>query len=89
MEKMKMESIDLTAQNIEKIGQLFPNCITEMLDEEKSTPEKKVYKKAVNFELLKQMLSDHVIDGDEVYEFTWVGKKEAILEANTPIRKTL
>lgn len=89
MEKMRMESIDLTAQNIDKIGQLFPNCITEMLDEEKSTPEKKVYKKAVNFELLKQMLSDHVIDGDETYEFTWVGKKEAILEANTPIRKTL
>ena len=84
-----MESIDLIAQNIDKIGQLFPNCITEMLDEEKSTPEKKVYKKAVNFELLKQMLSDHVIDGDEVYEFTWVGKKEAILEANKPIRKTL
>lgn len=79
MEKMRMESIDLIAQNIDKIGQLFPNCITEMLDEEKSTPEKKVYKKAVNFELLKQMLSDHVIDGDEVYEFTWVGKKEAIL----------
>lgn len=89
MEKMRMESIDLIEQNIDKIGQLFPNCITEMLDEEKSTPEKKVYKKAVNFELLKQMLSDHVIDGDEVYEFTWVGKKEAILEANKPIRKTL
>lgn len=89
MEKMRMESIDLIAQNIDKIGQLFPNCITEMLDEEKSTPEKKVYKKAVNFELLKQMLSDHVIDGDETYEFSWVGKKEAILEANTPIRKTL
>ena len=89
MEKMRMESIDLIAQNIDKIRQLFPNCITEMLDEGKSTPEKKVYKKAVNFELLKQMLSDQVIDGDEVYEFTWVGKKEAILEANKPIRKTL
>lgn len=76
MEKMRMESIDLTAQNIDKIGQLFPNCITEILDEEKSTPEKKVYKKAVNFELLKQMLSDHVIDGDETYEFTWVGKRK-------------
>ena len=89
MEKMRMESIDLISQNIDKIGQLFPNCITEMLDEEKSAPEKKVYKKAVNFELLKQMLSNHVIDGDETYEFSWVGKKEAILEANTPIRKTL
>ena len=70
MEKMRMESVDMTAQNIEKLGELFPNCITEMLDEEKSTDEKKVYKKAVNFELLKQMLSDNVIDGDEAYEFT-------------------
>ncbi|MCI8491317.1 MAG: site-specific DNA-methyltransferase [Lachnospiraceae bacterium] len=89
MEKMRMESVDITARNIEKIGELFPNCITEMLDEEKSTPEKKVYKKAVNFELLKQMLSGDVIDGDEAYEFTWVGKKAAIVEANKPIRKTL
>lgn len=47
------------------------------------------YCKAVNFELLKQMLSDEVIDGDEVYEFTWVGKKASIVEANKPIRKTL
>ena len=84
-----MESPDLTAQNIEKIAALFPNCITEMLDEERSTPEKKVYKRAVNFELLKQMLSPDVVDGDEAYEFTWVGKKAAIVEANKPIRKTL
>lgn len=89
MDKMRMESVDMTAENIEKIGALFPNCITEMLDEEKSTPEKKVYKKAINFELLKQMLSDDVLDGDEAYEFTWVGKKAAIVEANKPIRKTL
>ena len=89
MDKMRMESVDMTAENIDKIGALFPNCITEMLDEEKSTPEKKVYKKAINFELLKQMLSDDVLDGDEAYEFTWVGKKAAIVEANKPIRKTL
>lgn len=86
---MKMESVNMTEQNIERIGELFPNCITEMLDEEKSTPDNKVYKKAVNFEMLKQMLSDEVIDGDEAYEFTWVGKKAAIVEANKPIRKTL
>lgn len=48
MEKMRMESVDMTAQNIEKLGELFPNCITEMLDEEKSTDKEKVYKKAVN-----------------------------------------
>ena len=89
MNKMSMESVDIVAKNIEKIGELFPNCITEMLDEKKSTPENKVYKKAVNFDLLKQMLSGEVIDGDEAYEFNWVGKKAAIVEANKPIRKTL
>lgn len=89
MTKMKFESPDMTAQNIDRIAALFPNCITEMLDEERSTPEKKVYKRAVNFEMLKQMLSPDVVDGDEAYEFTWVGKKAAIVEANKPIRKTL
>ena len=89
MTKMKFETPDLTSENIEKIAALFPNCITEMLDEERSTPEKKVYKRAINFELLKQMLSPDVVDGDEAYEFTWVGKKAAIVEANKPIRKTL
>lgn len=89
MDKMKFESPDMTAENIDRIAALFPNCVTEMLDEERSTPEKKVYKRAVNFELLKQMLSPDVVDGDEAYEFTWVGKKAAIVEANKPIRKTL
>lgn len=89
MNKLRMESPDLTAQNIDRIAALFPNCITEMPDEERSSPEKKVYKRAVNFELLKQMLSPDVVDGDEAYEFTWVGKKAAIVEANKPIRKTL
>ena len=89
MEKMRMESADMVAENIEKIGALFPNCISEMLDEGKSTPDKKVYKKVINFELLKQMLSEEVVEGDENFEFTWVGKKNAIVEANKPIRKTL
>ena len=89
MNKMKFESPDMVAENIDRIAALFPNCITEMLDEEHSTPEKKVYKRAVNFELLKQMLSPDVVEGDERYEFTWVGKKAAIVEANKPIRKTL
>lgn len=78
-----MESPDLTAQNIEKIGALFPNCITETLDENGKP------KKAINFDLLKQMLSGDVIEGSEAYEFTWVGKRAAIVEANKPIRKTL
>ena len=83
MEKMRMESLDMTAQNIEKIGALFPNCITETVDENGKP------KKAINFDLLKQMLSGDVIEGSEAYEFTWVGKKAAIVEANKPIRKTL
>ena len=83
MEKMRMESIDLTTNNIEKIEKLFPNCITESSDENGKL------KKAINFEVLKQMLSHDVIEGDEAYEFTWVGKKESIIEANKPIRRTL
>lgn len=83
MDKMRMESVDVTAQNVEKIGALFPNCITETVDENGKP------KKAINFELLRQMLSEDVLDGDEAYEFTWVGKKAAIVEANKPIRKTL
>lgn len=89
MEKMRMESVDMTEQNILKIEEMFPSCITETLDEEKSTPENKVYKKTVNFSMLKQMLTNTVSEGDEAYEFTWVGKKAAIVEANRPIRKTL
>ena len=83
MDKMRMESIDMTAQNIEKIGALFPNCVTETKDADGKP------KKAINFDLLRQMLSGDVIEGDEAYEFTWVGKKAAIVEANKPIRKTL
>ena len=83
MDKMRMESIDMTTQNIEKIGALFPNCITET----KGVDGKP--KKAINFDLLRQMLSDDVIEGNEAYEFTWVGKKAAIVEANKTIRKTL
>ena len=89
MEKMKLETGSMTEKNIDKIASLFPNCITETLDEEKSTSDKKVYRKAVHFEMLRQMLSDAVVDGDECYEFTWVGKKASIVEANKPIRKTL
>ena len=89
MERMKFETPDMVAGNVEKIGAMFPNCVTEAVDEEKSTPEKTVYKKAINFELLKQMLSGDVVEGDEAYEFTWVGKKAAIVEANAPIRATL
>lgn len=83
MDKMRMESVDLTAQNIEKIGLLFPNCITETKDENGNL------KKAINFEMLRQMLSDDIVNDNEAYEFTWVGKRNSIIEANKPIRKTL
>ena len=83
MDKMRMESVDMTVENIEKIGEMFPNCITETKGENGKP------KKVINFELLKQMLSSDVLEGDEAYEFTWVGKKAAIVEANKPIRKSL
>ena len=83
MDHMKFETPDLTAQNIEKIAALFPGCVTEGPDGRGGL------KKAINFELLRQMLSDDVLEGDEAYEFTWVGKKASIVEANKPIRKTL
>ena len=89
MDKMRMESVDMTERNIDRIAELFPNCITEAVDEEHSTPDHKFYKKVVNFDMLRQMLSGDVLEGDEAYEFTWVGKKASIVEANKPIRKSL
>ena len=83
MNHMKFESPDMTAQNIDRIAALFPNCITEASDGHGGI------KRAVNFEILKQMLSPDVIEGEEHYEFTWAGKKAAYNEARMPIRKTL
>lgn len=78
-----MESEDIQQDNVAKIAALFPNCITETRGEDGRL------KKAINFDLLRQMLSDVATEGDEAYEFTWVGKKASIVEANRPIRKTL
>ena len=84
MDKLKMETSDMAAENIEKIGALFPSAVTEMRGEDGSI------KKGVNFEMLKQLLSPDVVEeGDERYEFTWVGKKQAIAEAARPTTKTL
>lgn len=83
MIKPNFQTPDLTQTNIDKIAALFPNCITETKDADGKL------KRAVNFELLKQMLSDDIADKDEAYEFTWVGKNAAIVEANKSIRKTL
>ena len=73
MDKMKFETPDMTERNIDKIAELFPNCVTEMKE------EKGKIKRGVNFEMLKQMLSPDVVEGGECYEFTWVGKKAAIV----------
>lgn len=83
MEKMRLETKNITDENIIKILELFPNVATEAED------EKGNLKRAIDFEKLKQELSDDVVDGEEKYDFTWVGKKEAMIEANRPIRKTL
>lgn len=83
MEKLNMHTPDLVSGNIEKIAALFPSAVTEMRGEDGKI------KRGINFEVLKQLLSRDVVDGDERYEFTWVGKKQAIAEAARPITKTL
>ena len=82
MNKMKMETSDGTAENIKKLLKLFPECATEV-DKNGGVTQ------GINFKILKQLLSPDVVDGGEAYEFNWVGKKKAIVEANKPIRKTL
>lgn len=84
MEKIKMQSENLVDENVEKIGKLFPNCITEGRDENGQTT------KFVDFDMLKQELSKVVVDGnDERYMLNWAGKKQSILTANSPINATL
>ena len=84
MDKCRMTSRDLVQDNIDAIGQLFPNCIKEVLGED-GKPER-----GIDFEVLKQELSRSVIEGrPERYEFNWPGKRAASLTANTPIKATL
>lgn len=83
MDKLRMESPDMVQGNVEKIAALFPNCVTEGPDGHGGL------KKAIDFDKLRQMLSGDVLEGDEAYEFTWVGKKAAMVEANKPTRQTL
>ena len=79
-----MTSPDLTAANIEKLAQLFPSVITESLDVEGSPV------RAVNFDLLRQELSDHIVEGSqERYQLDWPGKRAAAFAANATIAKTL
>ncbi len=83
MDHLKFETPDLVSGNIDKIAQLFPSAITEVRGEDGTL------KKGVNFEILRQLLSPGVVDGEEHYEFTWVGKKAAMAEAARPTTKTL
>lgn len=84
MEHLNMQSMDKVAANVGKIRELFPNCVTERIDNEGKLEH------AIDFDMLKQELSDHVVDGlQERYQFTWPDKRKAILAANAPINKTL
>lgn len=83
MDKLKMHSMDGVAANIEKIGALFPNCVTETMKDGKLV-------RAIDFDMLRQELSDVVVEGPtERYQFTWPEKRKSVLAANAPITATL
>lgn len=82
-EHLKMQTPDSTDENIEKIAELFPSAVTEMRGEDGKV------KKGINFETLKQLLSHDIVDGSEHYEFTWVGKRQAMAEAARSTTQTL
>ena len=84
MEKLKMHSPNLTQDNIARIRDLFPGCVTE------GTGEDGRVKFSVDFDLLRQELSDLIVDGaEERYQLNWPGKREALISTNAPIAKTL
>lgn len=79
-----MHSPNLTEMNIDKLAQLFPGCVTEAADGQGGL------KRAIDFDLLRQELSLHIVEGvQERYQLSWPGKREALLAANAPIAKTL
>ena len=83
MDKLKMHSLDGVERNIELIGKLFPNAITEVKRDGK-------VEHAIDFDVLRQELSDSIVEGrEERYQFTWPDKKKAMLAANAPITATL
>jgi len=85
MDKLKMHSPDLSQENIAKIRELFPGCVTEARDDKTGK-----LRLAVDFDQLKQELSDHIVEGaQERYRLDWPGKKEALITANAPIGSTL
>lgn len=84
MQKLSTQSKDLSQENIKKIEELFPNCVTETYDEKGNLV------RSIDFDILRQDLSDHIVEGPkERYQFNWPGKREAILLANAPTTNTL
>lgn len=84
MEKLKMHSPDLTQANIDKIAELFPSVVTEAFDADGKPT------RAIDFDLLRQELADHIVEGpQERYQLGWPGKRAAAFAANAPIAKTL
>jgi len=84
MNKLKMHSPDLTQANIDKLAQLFPNCVAEARD------AAGVVTRSIDFVQLRQELSTFIVEGpQERYQINWPGKREALLTANAPIAKTL
>lgn len=84
MEKLKMHSMNNVDANVAKIAALFPNCVTERIN------ENGILEKAIDFDMLKQELSSVIVEGtEERYQFTWPDKRKAMLSANAPINKTL
>ena len=84
MEKLKMQTADMAERNIEMLGQMFPNCLTETINADGKLV------RAIDFEKLRQELACEVVEGaEERYQFTWPDKRNAIRLANAPINKTL
>ena len=84
LEKMKLHSPDWANENVRKLAEIFPNCVTETHDSDGTI------KRAIDYDQLRQELSDQIVDGpQERYHLNWPGKREALLAANAPIAKTL
>jgi len=84
MEKLRMQTADGVADNVNKLLALFPDCATEVIGDDGKP------KRAVDFERLRQNLSSEIVEGSqERYQFTWPDKRKAILLANSPINATL
>src|SRR6056297_1934028 len=84
-DKLKMHSPDLSQDNIARIRELFPGCVTEARDEATG-----LLRLAVDFDQLRQELSDHIVEGpQERYRLDWPGKREALALANAPVAKSL